>query len=186
MAQTTKRTIQITFLQLLEKQSMDKVTVRDIVEECGINRNTFYYYYKDIYDLLEDVFKEELKRLESIENNVTDWKITLEYTTKIVLEHKKAIENVYLSKFSDVVENYLFTAAAKSIRKYIWQKKEEYHISDKNMQFLCDYCSYTIVGMMVHWIRGNMQYDADEFLNKMSSIMEVSIEASLKQLENNS
>ena len=112
MAQTTKRTIQITFLQLLEKQSMDKVTVRDIVEECGINRNTFYYYYKDIYDLLEDVFKEELKRLESIENNVTDWKITLEYTTKIVLEHKKAIENVYLSKFSDVVENYLLTAAA--------------------------------------------------------------------------
>ena len=47
-------------LSLLEKKPFDKITVTDIVETCGINRNTFYYYYSDIYDLLEEIFKKEM------------------------------------------------------------------------------------------------------------------------------
>ena len=35
---------------------MDKITVKDIVEECGINRNTFYYYFADIYDLIDGFY----------------------------------------------------------------------------------------------------------------------------------
>ena len=51
----TKNAIRETFIELLKKKSIDKITVKDIVEECGINRNTFYYYYADIYELMEDV-----------------------------------------------------------------------------------------------------------------------------------
>ena len=51
----TKNAIRETFIELLKKKFIDKITVKDIVEECGINRNTFYYYYADIYELMEDV-----------------------------------------------------------------------------------------------------------------------------------
>ena len=50
MAKQTQKFIMSTFMQLLERESLDKITVRDIVEECEINRNTFYYHYSDIYD----------------------------------------------------------------------------------------------------------------------------------------
>lgn len=39
------------FMHLLNRKPLDKITVKEIVEECGINRNTFYYHYDDIYDL---------------------------------------------------------------------------------------------------------------------------------------
>ena len=56
MAKFTKKAIMLSLLELLKTKSIDKVTVKDICDECEINRNTFYYYYKDIYDVLNSIF----------------------------------------------------------------------------------------------------------------------------------
>ena len=53
--QITKRAITESFRALLAVKPLHKITVRDIVEDCGLTRNTFYYHYEDIYDLLSDV-----------------------------------------------------------------------------------------------------------------------------------
>ena len=63
MSKFTQQAIIDTFLKMLACKSLDKITVKEIVNECGINRNTFYYYYKDIYDLLEDVVSTESKKI---------------------------------------------------------------------------------------------------------------------------
>ena len=56
MRNSTKTAIKEAFMTLLNKKPFDKITVKEIVEECGINRNTFYYHYEDIYDLLHPFF----------------------------------------------------------------------------------------------------------------------------------
>ena len=58
MKASTKQTIQASFRTLLMAKSLDKITVRDIVEDCGLTRNTFYYHYEDIYDLFDDYLDE--------------------------------------------------------------------------------------------------------------------------------
>ena len=63
MAQFTKKAIRKTFMELLEEKPLDKITVKDIVERCDINRGTFYYYYSDIFALVEDVFETELEQI---------------------------------------------------------------------------------------------------------------------------
>ena len=60
MQKNTKELISIAFLKLLNEKPFDKITIKDIVVECNINRNTFYYYYSDVYDLLEEIFKKEM------------------------------------------------------------------------------------------------------------------------------
>ena len=54
MPSFTKKAIMESFLHLMEKKPLEKITVRDLVDECGINRNTFYYYFQDIYAVLEE------------------------------------------------------------------------------------------------------------------------------------
>ena len=61
MKASTKQTIQASFRTLLMAKSLDKITVRDIVEDCGLTRNTFYYHYEDIYDLFDDYLDEQLR-----------------------------------------------------------------------------------------------------------------------------
>lgn len=63
MAKFTKKAIMDCFLNMLKRKNIDRVTVTDICEECGINRNTFYYYFSDIYDVLDSVLIEETERI---------------------------------------------------------------------------------------------------------------------------
>ena len=53
MSQTTKRALEASLKHLLLQKPLDKITINDIAEDCGINRMTFYYHFKDIYDLVE-------------------------------------------------------------------------------------------------------------------------------------
>ena len=53
MSQVTKRALAASLIKLLSQKPLDKVTVKDIIEDCGVNRQTFYYHFKDIYDLVE-------------------------------------------------------------------------------------------------------------------------------------
>ena len=50
---TTKFAIAFAFKELLLEKSIDKITINDITEKCGINRQTFYYHFHDIYELIE-------------------------------------------------------------------------------------------------------------------------------------
>ena len=60
MSQLTKRAITESFMKLINQVPFDKITVKDIVEDCGVNRNTFYYHYQDIYSVLEWIVETEL------------------------------------------------------------------------------------------------------------------------------
>ena len=56
MTSLTKDAIKQSFLKLLNKKPIDKITVKEIVEDCGINRNSFYYHFDDIPSLMEEIF----------------------------------------------------------------------------------------------------------------------------------
>ena len=53
MSQVTKRALEESLKRMLLKKPLNKITIADITEDCGINRMTFYYHFKDIYDLIE-------------------------------------------------------------------------------------------------------------------------------------
>ena len=53
MASTTKRALEASLKKLLLEKPLNKITVTDICEDCGISRMTFYYHFQDIYDLVE-------------------------------------------------------------------------------------------------------------------------------------
>ena len=67
MANFTRKAIMDACIKLLEKKPLNRITVRDIVEECGISRNSFYYHFEDVPSLLKAIIRktaasEELER----------------------------------------------------------------------------------------------------------------------------
>ena len=62
MSQVTKRALEQSLKNLLLKKPLTKITINDIAEDCGINRMTFYYHFKDIYDLVEWSCLEDARR----------------------------------------------------------------------------------------------------------------------------
>ena len=62
MSQVTKRALEQSLKNLLLKKPLTKITINDIAEDCGINRMTFYYHFKDIYDLVEGLASKTPKK----------------------------------------------------------------------------------------------------------------------------
>ena len=60
MSQITKKALAQSLKNLLLKKPLNKITINDITDDCGINRMTFYYHFKDIYDLLEWIYTNEV------------------------------------------------------------------------------------------------------------------------------
>ena len=58
MAPFAKREIKRSFLRLLSEESISQITVKEIVEDCGVNRNSFFYHFQDIPALLEEIVVE--------------------------------------------------------------------------------------------------------------------------------
>ena len=59
----TKRVIREAFVELLNERALSKITVKDITDRCGINRNTFYYHYQDVPALVEEICSIQVDRI---------------------------------------------------------------------------------------------------------------------------
>ena len=73
MSQVTKRALEASLKKLLLERPLDKITVTDIAEDCGINRMTFYYHFRDIYDLVEWACQEDARRILDGKHTYTTW-----------------------------------------------------------------------------------------------------------------
>lgn len=97
MSVFTKKAIQAAFLSLLERTPLDKITVKMIVDACGISRNTFYYHYEDINALLKDLLETEMDRVQSEIQDGGGWQATVAQVLSAVAAHKQAFYHIFRS-----------------------------------------------------------------------------------------
>ena len=71
MPNFTKRAIKEAFVALLDERPLNKITVKDVVEACGINRNSFYYHFQDLPALLEEIIAQRVQELIDKRNDIT-------------------------------------------------------------------------------------------------------------------
>ena len=58
-----KSIIAETFIKMVRRKNIDKITVKSLIEECHISRQTFYYHFQDIMDVLEWCVRQETNAL---------------------------------------------------------------------------------------------------------------------------
>ena len=95
MSQVTKRALETSLKNLLLQKPLDKITINDITADCGINRMTFYYHFKDIYDLVEWSCLEDAEKALNNKKTYDTWEQGLLQIFYAVQENKPFIMNVY-------------------------------------------------------------------------------------------
>ena len=90
MTQLTKKAIVNSFIKLLNDKPWDKITVKDIVEECGINRNTFYYHFADIRELTRFALDSQIKSVMQVTPSIDSWVDSFIEAAKFALDNKRA------------------------------------------------------------------------------------------------
>lgn len=172
MKKDTKELIYETFVELLSQKPFDKITVKDIVEACDINRNTFYYYYSDIYDLLEEIFKNQLNIIVEAHRNGSPWAMAFLKVANAAYSRKKLINNICASRSYDYLENYMYKALKHIMVEAVQYMAEGMNVPEEDIEFIASFYEYGFVGMLSEWFRTGMREDPLHFATQLWLVLD--------------
>jgi len=181
MSQITKRALEESLKKMLLKKSVNKITISDITEDCGINRMTFYYHFKDIYDLVEWSCVEDAARALDGKKTYDTWQQGFQQIFQAVLDNKPFVQNVYQSVNREQVETYLYSLTHNLLIGVIEEKTVGMQVRDEDKEFIADFFKFAFVGLMLDWIRNGMKKDPQQIIDRLSILIEGDITRALNK-----
>ena len=166
MSQWTKKAIMECFSRQIETIPLDRITVKGIVADCGVTRNTFYYHYNNIYDLLAEYKQILMNEFTSVlDVNKQRHSHTGLEICKIIYRHPNFMSiiispNCDLDYFDEI-----FGLASEKSRIFMDKKHEIKTTAD---HLACTYCNAGCIAVIRDWIAGGLKETPEEIANIVS------------------
>lgn len=167
----TKTAIIETFQEILEETPINKITVKSIVERCGINRNTFYYYFDGIPELVEC-------RLIAIADQLLNSfdkpnpKEELEQVVNYFTQQKRSVLHIYRYLPREQFLPLLDKIAVYVVEKHIKQATAEAPVPEEDLMVLIRFYKGALVGGLLDWLETGMNYDMNTMVERLCELME--------------
>ena len=181
VAKTTKQALEASLKRMMLKKPLDKITIRDLTEDCGISRMAFYYHFKDIYDLVEWVCVEDAAQALQGKKTYDTWQEGLTQIFEAVLDNKPFLLNAYRCISREQMERFLFRLTYGLIRGVVEEKSQGVAIQEEDKAFIAEFYKYSFVGILLDWIRQGMSGDYHVMVQKISTTMRGSLSHAIDQ-----
>lgn len=181
MSTLTKDAIKKSFMKLLNAKAVNKITVKEIVEDCGINRNSFYYHFNDIPSLIEEILNEQadaLVQTTDIHTGIYDNILT---AMDFALQNKTAMMHLYNSVNKDMFERYLNRIAHRTVTEYFQVYLADANIAEDDKQALIMYYKSLLVGFVIEWLGSGMKYDLSIQVQRLCELFEGTTETAISR-----
>ena len=156
---TTKFAIAFAFKELLLEKSIDKITINDITEKCGINRQTFYYHFHDIYELIEWICETDADHVLKQNKTYDTWQ-------------QGFLAIFYLLKKDEPYDVLEEKAAGMVVR-------------EEDKTFIADFYKYGFVGLVLEWIDKGMKEDPKQIIERLNALIQGSFAHALNNAKLN-
>lgn len=181
MSMLTEKALAASLKKLLEKKTLNKITVRDITDDCGVNRQTFYYHFHDIYDLVEWIFTQEAQKYLTDGITAKNWREVISDLMDGLLEDKSFVMNAYYSLNRRQLEEFMKKLARPAISDMVKQLGTSTVFQGEDLEFAIDIVTYSVVGIITEWVAGGMKPEYKEKLNRLLATAEVQLEAMIQK-----
>ena len=161
MAQNTKNVIRKGFIELLEQRSLDKISVVDVAEHCGINRNTFYYYYCDIYALIREILEDEAQ--------------------KVLDKLRAELRHLYHSSQRELLEDHYYQVAYTCMEELVRRTAGDLPVAEEDVQTISALYTATVVGMLDRWLRYSMKSDVEKYIERVGRLTDGTLRRTLER-----
>lgn len=170
MPNFTKNAIKTSFLKLLNQKPLSQITIKDIVEDCGINRNSFYYHYEDLPSLVREVITEETDRIIKEHSSIDTIEECLDVAVKFALDNKKAVLHIYNSLNSDILIKYLLNICEYVVKTFIDTAFPNAKVSKSDREIIVRYYKCECFGQIVEWLNEGMKTDITEQFHRLCEL----------------
>ena len=173
MTQVTKRALEEALKRMLLEQPLSKITIQDLADECGISRMTFYYHFKDIYDLVEWSFVEDANAIFQAAPSTESWEMALQHVFEMIKKDELFIMSVYHAVSREQIERYLHLVIHHLMSQLIEKSVATAGISlkDKEGLFVTNFYKYALIGTLLDWVKSDMKADYQELVVQLTSLI---------------
>ena len=176
MSQTTKRALEASLKKLLLEKPLNKIT---------INRMTFYYHFKDIYDLVDWILMEDAAKTMEGRQSFDTWTEAFLDILHQIRDNKALVLNVYRSVGREQVEQYLYKLLDSMLKEFADRECRDITVQDDDKQFVVDFYKYALVGVVLEWIRRDMKTEPAVMVERMGRMLQGDLRRALCRLASN-
>lgn len=181
MNSPARAALKSSFLRLLEERPLREITVKDIVQDCGVNRNTFYYHFKDIPALLEELVTEQADRIIAAQGPALSLADCLETAARFAQEHRQAMLHINQSGHRDLFELCLMDLCRRVVEDYASAAIGQVSIRPEDREILIRFYQCECFGQIVAWLNSGMRYDIGRQFRRLCQLAEGMTERMLKR-----
>lgn len=182
MAKLTQQAMAASLKKLLAQKSLDKITVTEIADDCGVKRQTFYYHFQDIYDLLEWTFIREGEQFIDRERICDTWQDVYLEVLRYIEKNRDFTLNAYNSAGREHLEHYLHQIVYDLIAQFLEGMEGSEKIPPEDKSFICDFYKFGLVGILLEWIGRGMKENPEVIARRLNKLLKRHIEMDFQML----
>ena len=183
MAGFAKKAIRDSFIKLLNERPLSQITVRDIVDACGVNRNTFYYYFQDIPQLVETIINEDANRVIQEHPSIESVEDCLNAAIRFALENRKAVLHIYHSINRDIYEQYQWRVCEHAVTTYVDGILAGRTVAEPDRKLMIDYLKCMCFGFVVGWLETGMKEVIQSRFHRICELKRGDLDAMITRCE---
>lgn len=171
MSSLTKNTIAAVFLDLTSQKPIDKITVKDIVEKCQITRQTFYYHFQDLMDVIEWSLDQKMEEVlaKSLQAETVQEAIRIQLS--VVEEYPEIVNKLMNSRKRDMAERLLFNTMRTYLQKMIDEKGLFMDMRRSDLELALDFYSHAMLGIVVDICQKRQPVDLDKLSDRLYQLI---------------
>lgn len=178
---SAREAIKAAALRLLEERPLREITVKDIVQECGVNRNTFYYHFRDIPALLEELITNQADRIIAAQGPALSLADCLETAARFALEHRQAVLHINQSTHRDLFELCLMDVCRRVVEDFAAAAAGSLPVPLEDREIIIRFYQCECFGQIMAWLNDGMRYDLGKQFRRLCYLGEGMTERMLKR-----
>lgn len=151
----TKKALGESLKKLMRIKPFSKITISEIINDCGVNRKTFYYHFEDIYALLKWIFEQEAIEVVAHFDLAVDYGEAITFVMDYVEKNDYMISCAYDSMGRDEMKNFFYTDFIGIMSKCIdsFDRTYAHKFEEEYKHFLACFYTEAFSGMLIEWTK---------------------------------
>ena len=181
----TKRLMAESLKKAMADKPFLKITVSDVVKDCGVNRKTFYYHFQDIYALLKWVLDEEAVNIVKHFDLLTNYEDAISFVMNYVSENKYIISCVDDAESLDEVKRFLFSDLSGVVLSVIESAEAQNNaiIDPEFKEFTSKFYTEAIISMLIDWLKNGKPETREKHIRFMTETISLAVESMILHMQ---
>lgn len=170
--------------QLLETNSFLDISVGDIAQHCKISRNTFYYHFRDKYDVISWIFYTEITPLIGDTISMEQWGSGMRALCRYMQENKSFYMNVLQFEGQNSFADCLMDFYQNLVRTLIVNAGGEQLLKPNQIKMISRFYAHGMSGVLLDWVKNGMVRDPDTTVSTLEDLLSGEIFAQIVEIQN--